>query len=101
MPYAELLTRARLQAGAATEAFYVSRWDDLEDNANGLQQTARFLTKSVEIPAAHKEKLAEQAAALAKDARKLSEAAKAHEVKLTNDMLQSINLRVRELRLEK
>ena len=29
LPYAELLTRARMQASAANEAFYVNRWSDL------------------------------------------------------------------------
>ena len=43
LPYRELLSRARLQAMTANEAFYVGRWPDVEDAARGLEQTARFL----------------------------------------------------------
>lgn len=100
LPYAELLTRARLQATTATEAFYVNQWEDLESAARGLSQTSRFLGKAVEVPAARKEKLAEASKELSEEADKLREAAKAQDVKLTNDILQRIHLKVRQLRLE-
>ncbi len=77
LPYAELLTRSRLQATAATDAFYVNRWTDLEEAARGLEQTARFLTKATDIPPRHKDVLPVLAGDLAKEAEKLREAAKA------------------------
>ena len=43
--YAAMLTRARAQATAANEAFYDNRWSDLEEAANALEQTAKFLPK--------------------------------------------------------
>ena len=53
----EILGRARLQAQVALEAFYVDNWSDLEDVAKGLEQTARFLPKTKDIPTKHKDKL--------------------------------------------
>jgi hypothetical protein len=100
LPYAELLTRARMQASAANDAFYINRWPDVEDAARGLEQTARFLPKATEIPAKHQDKLANQAGELGKEAKGLREAAKAQDVKQANGALQRINLQVRELRLD-
>ncbi len=100
MPFAELLTRARMQASAANEAFYLNRWADLEDASQGLEQTARFLPKATEVPASHKEKLPDQAVALGKEAGKLRQAAIAQDVPKVNESLQRVNLQVRELRLD-
>ena len=99
LPYPELLTRARAQASAANEAFYVNRWTDLEDLAKGLDQTARFLSKAQEVPAKNKDTLKEVTSDMAQNARKLKAAASAQNVKDANDALQRINLKVRELRL--
>ena len=100
LPYAELLTRARMQASAANEAFYVNRWLDLVDAAQGLGQTARFRPKATEVPAAHKEKLPDRATQLGKDAGTLHQAAEAQDVQKANEALQRVNLQVRELRLD-
>jgi hypothetical protein len=100
LPYAELLTRARYQATAATEAFYVNRWGDLEDIAKGIEQTARFLKKATEVPATHHDKLNAAADALAQDAEKLIGAARNQNVQETNEIIQRINLKVRDLRLD-
>ncbi|HEY7426685.1 MAG TPA: hypothetical protein VH682_20790 [Gemmataceae bacterium] len=99
LPYPELLTRARAQATAANEAFYINRWADLEDLAKGLEQTARFLSKAEEVPAKNKDTLKEVTGDMAKNAIKLKTAAAAQNVKDANDALQRINLKVRELRL--
>jgi hypothetical protein len=100
LSYAELLIRARLQAGAATDAFYVNRWTDLEDVARGLEQTASFLTRATDVPPRHKDSLPVLAYALGKEAVNLREAAKVHEADKVNNCLQRIHLKVRELRLE-
>src|ERR1700732_2390418 len=101
LPYSELLTRARLQASAATEAFYMNRWADLEDSARGLLQTARFLRKDTQITPTHKDQLVAGEDALEKDAQQLLAAAKARDVNATTAVMQRINLQVRELRLDK
>jgi hypothetical protein len=93
------LTRARAQATAANEAFYVNRWGDLEDLAKGLEQTARFLAKAQEVPAKNKEILNEVTSDLAKAALKLKDAAAAKNVKETTEAMQQINMKVRQLRL--
>jgi hypothetical protein len=100
LPYAELLTRARVQATIATEAFYVNRWQDLEDAAHGLEQTARYLAKAEDVPAKQKTTLAGHSGDLDREAGKLLEAAKAKNVKEANTALQRIHLMVRELRLD-
>jgi hypothetical protein len=100
LPYAELLTRARLQATACTEAFYVNKWTDLDEAAKGLEQTAKFLGKATDVPAKHLDTLPILAGDLGKDATALEEAAKAQDVKKSNELLQKIHLKVRELRLD-
>jgi hypothetical protein len=101
VPYAELLTRARAQASIATEAFYVNRWNDLEEAAHGLEVTARYLPKAEDVPAANKDSLVVVSGDLGKEAISLREAAKTQDVKKTNDILTRVHLKVRELRLEK
>jgi hypothetical protein len=97
-PYLDLVNRARVQATAANEAFFVDSWRDLEEFAKGLEQTARFLPRGLEIPANHKDRIAAEAGSLEKEARQLQEAARAQNVKQTNEIMQRINLMVRQLR---
>lgn len=98
-PYAELLTRARAQASIATEAFYVNRWNDLEEAARGLEQTARYLPKAEDVPVGHKDTLTVIGGDLGKEAVSLREAAKAQDVKKVNEILQHLQLKIREMRL--
>jgi hypothetical protein len=99
-PYTDLVNRARAQATAANEAFYINNWPDLEDAAKGLEVTARFLGKAADIPAKHKDSLPTEAGELSKEALQLREAAKARDARQTTETLQRINLKVRELRPE-
>jgi hypothetical protein len=99
-PYADLLSRARAQATAANEAFYINNWPDLEDAAKGLELTCRVLGKAVDVPTKHKDTLPTEAGDLTKEAVKLREAAKAQDVRQATETLQRINLKVRELRSE-
>jgi hypothetical protein len=98
LPYRELLSRARLQAMTANEAFYVDRWPDVEDAARGLEQTARFLKRATEVPASRQADLSLRADTLAKDAGQLREAAKARDVERVNTTLQRIHTEIRNLR---
>lgn len=98
LTYAEAASRARLQATAAVEAFYVDRWADLEDAAKALEQTARLLPRCTEVPARHRDTLAIHAGDLGKEALKLQEVSRTRDVRQTNEVLQRINLKVRELR---
>jgi hypothetical protein len=100
LTYAETILRARNQATVANEAFYVNNWGDLEDAARGLEDTARHLTKATDVPVRHKDTLAVHSSDLGKQAEQLREAARARDVKRTNDILQLVNLKVRELRPE-
>jgi hypothetical protein len=97
---AVLVTRARAQATAANEAFYINNWPDLEDAAKGLELTARVLGQAADVPAKHKNTLPMEAGDLGKDALKLREAAKAQDVRQATETLQRIHLQVRELRPE-
>jgi hypothetical protein len=100
LPYADLATRARLQTTAAHEAFYINNWSDLEEAARALEQTCRFLPKAAEVPARLKDDLETRAADLGKEAAALREAAKAKDATRANEILQRMNLHVRELRAE-
>ena len=99
-PYADLVGRARAQATAANEAFYINNWPDLEDAAKGLELTARVLGKAADVPLKHKNTLSNESADLTKEAAKLREVAKAQDVRQTTETLQRINLKIRELRPE-
>jgi hypothetical protein len=101
LPYGDVLQRARLQASAANQAFYEDRWSEVEETANGLEKIARFLPKANEVPAKFQGKLDDMSAALIKQAADLRAAAQTKNVKATNEALQQINLRVREMRPEK
>jgi hypothetical protein len=99
LPYPQLLTRIRAQSNAAYEAFYLDHWNELEDMAKGIEQTARFLSKAEEVPEKKKQTLTEVTGDLAKSATRLKGAAVAHSVKDATDALQQITLKVRQLRL--
>ena len=91
---------ARLQATAATEAFYLNNWPDLEATAQGLEQTAQYLNKATEVPDKQRGRLPTLAGDLAKEAKNLREVAGKKEVTQTNEALQRLTLKVRELRLD-
>jgi hypothetical protein len=101
LTYSELLTRARQQASAATDAFYINRWGDLQEDAKGLEQTARFLKRATDVPASHASKLEGEAEELRADASRLLESARNQDVNKTNEAMQRINMKVRELRADK
>lgn len=98
--YQELLVRARAQAMAAVEAFYIDAWADLGDAAAALEQTSRFLPKTTQIPVAVKDKLATETEQLRLDATKLGDAARVKDARAANAALQRINLRIRDLRAD-
>jgi hypothetical protein len=98
--YEEILSRARAQASAALEAFYIDNWAELADAARGLEQTARFLPKTVEPPASVVGKLVNESVNLKKDAVRLIDAANARDVNAANETLQRIHLKIRQLRPE-
>jgi len=100
LAYADVVQRARFQAAAANDAFYLDKWADLQEAAGGLEKTSRYLLKSTAVPAALKEKLPARAEELIALTGQLREAARAQDVKKANEVLQKINLKVRELRPE-
>jgi hypothetical protein len=99
LPYAQLLTRIRAQSNAAYEPFYLDHWNELEDMARGIEQTARFLSVAEEVPEKNRKVLKEVTGNLSKNAVKLKGAAVVHSVKDASDALQQITFKVRELRL--
>ena len=101
IPYAELLTRASVQAMNAQEMYYLNKWQDLEEAAKGLEQTAKHLPKASEIPANQKDTLPVTAGDLGKEAVNLREAAHAKDNKKIEESMNVIHRTVRELRLDK
>jgi hypothetical protein len=100
LSYEDMLNRARGQSSAALDAFYIDAWIELEQAAERLEQTARLLPKSTQIPAAVKLKLAAEADELRQDALKLRDAARAKNATQANEAMQRINQRVRQLRAQ-
>lgn len=98
LTYTEMVNRARGQATSALDAYYIDAWLDLEQTAQRLEQTARLLPKTTHIPDAFKPKVAAESEELRKDAVKLLEAARAKNATQTNDAMQRINQRIRQLR---
>ena len=101
LPYAELLTRSRVQAMDAQELYYLNRWQDLEEAAKGLEQTAKHLPKASDVPANQKDTFLITAGDLGKEAAKLREAAHAKDLKKIEESMNVIHGKVRELRLDK
>jgi hypothetical protein len=101
IPYAELLTRARVQAMNAQEMYYLDKWQDLEEAAKGLEQTAKHLPKASEVPVNQRDTLPVTAGDLGKEAVKLREAAHAKDKKKIEESMNVIHSTVRELRLDK
>jgi hypothetical protein len=97
LAWADMVQRSRTLAMSATEAFYRDEWTSVVAAAEGLEQTALYLPKSPDIPAARKASVEAQMQALQKEAQALQKAAKAKDVDKTNDGLQKIHLRVRSL----
>ena len=98
LSYLDMHNRAKVQAGAALEAFYTDNWLEIEQMAQVLQQTARHLPNTTDQPAKVKKVLAEEAASLGKQAVRLGDAAKSKNVQATNETLQQIHLTIRGLR---
>ena len=99
-PYVKLLRRARAQALAVTDALYVDDWDEADAAAKGLEQTARFLNKATEVPAKQKDNLPVISGDLGKEAGTLRELVKGHDSKKADEVMQRINLKIRELKPE-
>jgi hypothetical protein len=98
LPFADLVSRARLQAMAANEAFYVDNWFVLDESARGIEQTARFLKRATDVPAARTADLESRCDLLAREAAQLRQAAEKRDVDQSNAILQRIHFQVRELR---
>src|SRR5262249_43393738 len=74
--YSDVVQRARVLATTATEAFYIDKWGEVESAALGLEQTALYLPKSSDIPAARRASMDAQMQSLVREAQELRDAAK-------------------------
>jgi hypothetical protein len=93
----DLLPRARAQASAATEAFYVDDWSRLEEAARGIEATAAELPKADGLMPNRKPAVDAAAVELAASAQSLRTAARGKDVDQTTRILQRIHLAIREL----
>jgi hypothetical protein len=100
LSYRDVVSRARILATQATEAFYIDQWTDVERAALNLEETARYLPKSVDVPSGLRPGLDGRSKTLEEQSLALRDAAKARDEKKTNDVMQRVNLLVRELRSE-
>jgi hypothetical protein len=98
LPYTDVVQRARSQAAAANEAFYADKWNELQEATTALEKTVRYFPKAADVPDKQKANLAARVADLAKLCGQLRDAAREQDVKKTNEAMQQINLKLRELR---
>jgi hypothetical protein len=98
--YAEVLTRARAQAEIANAAFYRNNWNEVQDAARALEQTAQVMPKAWDVPPAQKVNLADLSNQLSKEAGILTTAAKAMDEKGVNECMTRITLAIRKMRLD-
>jgi len=98
-PYGRLLERARALASQATDSYYLNDWEKVEQAAEGLAQTANYLSKATDVPPRHADTIKVTSTDLGKLASQLQGAARAKDVKKTNDAMGLINAKVREMRL--
>lgn len=96
--YDQALTRARLQATNATEAFYLDDWDSLGRSADSLGATARMLSAARDVPAGREAELPGSAVQLASLAKQLRRAADGRDIPGSTEQLQRIGLLIRNLR---
>lgn len=96
--YGELLSRLHSQANAAMDAFFVDAWTDLDEAAQGIDQTARFLAKTNDPPENLKTTVVQACGNLQKEATRLSEAAKKKSAEAATEPLQRITLQIRQLK---
>lgn len=96
--YRQLYVRARAQSNIALEAFYSDSWIELEDSAKAIEQAARLMPKSEEIPIHVKDRLPKDSEALRQDALLLAESARTKNAKSANEIMQRMQLTIRELK---
>jgi hypothetical protein len=107
MTYTDLYRRVRDQAEVAQERFMDNDWTGLEEMAQGLERSARFIAKSTDVPARNKDVLPEMTKNLSEEAAKLTSLAKEiaklppdeqkKKVKELSETMGRITLTVREL----
>jgi hypothetical protein len=95
--YGDVLTRLRLQSGAANEAFFTDDYDQLGGRARDIEQTAAVLPKTVDAPKTVQGRLADEATRLTAEARKLFEAARTRNEDQIRDALRKIHSQIRML----
>lgn len=98
LAYFELINRARAQFGLALDAFYLDSWKELEEMGKGLEQTARFLPRSAEPPAALKENVVLKSKEMRNEAIRLAEGARVRDAEKCSEALKNLNLQIRALR---
>ena len=95
--YADLVTRLRIHAGAANEAFFIDDFEALAARARDIEQGARLLPLASDAPKGSQTRLSEDAGKLAAEARTLENSAKARTEDQIRDALRKIHIQIRTL----
>jgi hypothetical protein len=98
--YPQLLTRARAQGLAATEALYMEDWSECEEVGKALEQTARFMNKATEVPSDQKDNLPVVSGDLGKEAATFREMVRVKDGDKANEVLGRINHMLRRLKIK-
>src|SRR5437868_14495422 len=88
--YGELLARLHSQANVALDAFFVDAWVELDQAAQGIDQSARFLAKASDPPEHLKADMVRSCSNLQKESIRLAGAAREKNVDLATGSLQRI-----------
>ena len=95
--FLDAVKRIRAHSETATEAFYRDEWDCVAASARRIEQTAKFLPTSTDIPANLGGKVLGETTQLTEEAKRLEAAALRSDAMGVGESLSRIRFRIRTL----
>lgn len=97
VPYAQVVARLSAQTNTAKDEHFLNRWDAVVDASVALEQSAGYLLRAPDLPAAHKVKIEKSAGELNANILKLREAARRKDQAESLELIRRVHNQVRDL----
>jgi hypothetical protein len=97
LPYQQVLARLSAQTNAAKEDHFLNRWDGLVDSSVTLEQSASYITRSPDLPPAHRALIEKSAGEMKTSIVKLREAARQKNETESLELIRRLHNQVRDL----